>query len=330
MAHTELGLHERRAIEDMLNVKMSVEKIAAEIGRHRSTVYREIKRNRFIDDELPKLNGYYGMTAQRCAVERRGRRRKLVRLVDLRNAVVMQLKEGWSPEQIAGRLQFDGQPVRVSHETIYADVYGPDGRSQDLARHLPNRRKKRQPRHARRSHGLVFPPDRSIHARPDYVRTRETFGEWEGDLMIFERAQGKTNVASLVERKTRFAVLFRNNDRSTTHLVNTLMTVLEPLPQPARRSITFDRGIEFRDWRKLKPGIGTEAWFCDPQAPWQKGAVENLNKRARRYLPRDAPVAALSNRDMRAICDRLNGTPRKCLGWKTPTEAFREELAKLR
>ena len=330
MAHTELGLHERRAIEDMLNVKMSVNKIAAEIGRHRSTVYREIKRNRFIDDELPNLNGYYGMTAQRCAVERRGRRRKLMRLADLRNAVVMQLKEGWSPEQIAGRLQFDGQTVRVSHETIYAYVYGPDGRSQDLARLLPNRRKKRQPRHARRSHSLVFPPDRSIHARPDYVKTRETFGDWEGDLMIFERAQGKTNVASLVERKTRFAVLFRNNDRSTTHLVNTLMTVLEPLPQPARRSITFDRGIEFRDWRKLEPGIGTEAWFCDPQAPWQKGSVENLNKRARRYLPRDAPVAALSNRDIRAICDRLNGTPRKCLGWKTPTEAFREELAKLR
>jgi len=104
--------------------------------------------------------------------------------------------------------------------------------------------------------------------------------------MIFERAQGKMNVASLVERKTRFAVLFRNNDRSTTHLMNRLMGVMgvmEPLPQPARKSITFDRGIEFRNWRKLKPGIGTEAWFCDPQAPWQKGSVENLNKRARRY-----------------------------------------------
>lgn len=330
MAHTELDLRERRAIEDMLNVQMSVGKIAAEIGRHRSTVYREIKRNRFIDTELPKLNGYYGMNAQRSAVYRRARRRKLVRLTDLRNAVIAQLKEGWSPEQIAGRLQFDGHSIRVSHETIYAYVYGPDGQSEDLARHLPNRRKKRQPRHARRSKGLVFPPDRSIHERPAYVKTRETFGDWEGDLMIFERAQGKMNVASLVERKTRFAVLFRNNDRSATHFVNKLMTVLEPLPQPARHSITFDRGIEFRDWRKLKPGIGTEAWFCDPQAPWQKGSVENLNKRARRYLPRDAPVAALSNRDMRAICDRLNDTPRKCLGWKTPTEAFREELVKLR
>jgi hypothetical protein len=89
----------------------------------------------------------------------------------------------------------------------------------------------------------------------------------ECDLMIFERAQGKANVASLVERKTRFAVLFRNNDRSTPHLMNKLMSVMEPLPQSARKSITFDRVIEYRNWRKLKPGIGTEAWFCDPQAP---------------------------------------------------------------
>ena len=88
--------------------------------------------------------------------------------------------------------------------------------------------------------------------------------------MIFERPQGKMNVASLFERKTRFAVLFRNNDHSSTHLMSKLMTVFEPLPQPALKSRTFDRGIEIRDLRKPKPKIGTEAWFCDPQAPWQK------------------------------------------------------------
>ena len=330
MAHTELDLRERRRSEDMLKAKMSIGRIACELGRHRSSVYREIKRNRFVDDELPYLNGYYGVVAQKTASSRRLRRRKLERLPALREAVIAQLKEGWSPEQIAGRLAFEGQAIRVSHETIYTYVYGSEGRSIELARHLPSRRKKRQPRYARRPRGLVFPPDRSIHQRPDHVKTRETFGEWEGDLMIFERAQGNANIASLVERKTRFAVLFRNNDRSTTHLMNRLMAVMEPLPLPARRSITLDRGIEFRNWRKLKPGIGTEVWFCDPQAPWQKGSVENLNKRARRYLPRDTPVAALSNRKMRAICDRLNGTPRKCLGWRTPTEAFRNEMLKLR
>lgn len=330
MAHTELDLRERRAIEDMLNAKMPVSKIASEIGRHRSTVYREIKRNSFTDDELPYLNGYYGVNAQRTAAVRRARRCKLVRLAELRNAVITQLKAGWSPEQIAGRLGFENRPMRVSHETIYAYVYGPNGQSEELARHLPSRRRKRKPRYARRPRGQVFPPDRSIHQRPEYVKSRETFGDWEGDLMIFERAQGKMNVASLVERKTRFAVLFRNNDRSSTHFMRKLMDVMEPLPLPARRSITFDRGFEFREWRRLRSGIGTDAWFCDPQAPWQKGSVENLNKRARRYLPRDTQMAAISNHYMKAICDRLNGTPRKCLGWRTPTEAFRDELTKLR
>lgn len=281
IAGVQLSLRERRVIEDMLNAKIPVREIAAEIGRHVSTIYREKQRNSYSDDQNPYLNGYYGVAAQDKASHRRARRRKLVRLTGLRKAVIKQLKEGWSPEQIAGRLQFEGQTLRVSHETIYAHVYGPDGQSRELARYLPNRRKKRRPHHSRRPRGVVFPPDRSIHERPDYVDTRETFGEWEGDLMIFERAQSKMNVASLVERKTRFAVLFRNNDRSTTHLMNRLMGVMEPLPQPARKSITFDSGIEFRNWRKLKPGIGTEAWFCDPQAPWQKGFVENLNKRAR-------------------------------------------------
>ncbi|MDA3887649.1 MAG: IS30 family transposase [Allgaiera sp.] len=258
----------------MLNAKMPVSRIATELGRHRSSVYRELKRNSFVDKELPYLSGYYGMVAQKSAARRRARRCKLIRFPDLRRAVITQLKEGWSPEQISGRLTFECQAQRVSHETIYTYVYGPDGQSTELSRHLPSRRKKRQPRYARRPRGLVFPPERSIHQRPDHVNTRETFGEWEGDLMIFERAQGNANIASLVERKTRFAVLFRNNDRSTTHLMNRLMAVMEPLPQPARRSITFDRGIEFCSWRKLKPRIGTEAWFCDPQAPWQKGSAE--------------------------------------------------------
>jgi IS30 family transposase len=123
MAHTELNVRERRRIEDMLNAKMSVGEIAADIGRHRSTVYREIKRNYYHDEEIPSLNGYYGLNAQDYATDRRARRRKLVRLDELRKAVIAQLKEGWSPEQIAGRLKFECQTIRVSHETIYAYVY---------------------------------------------------------------------------------------------------------------------------------------------------------------------------------------------------------------
>jgi IS30 family transposase len=147
--------------------------------------------------------------------------------------------------------------------------------------------------------------------------------------MIFRREHGLANVASLVERKTRYAVLFRNNDRSTRHLMDRLMTAIAALPQAARRSITFDRGIEFSGWRRLQNEIGTEAWICDPQA-WQKGTVENFNKRARLYLPRETVVAEISDRSIVAIRAQLNNTPRKCLGWQTPTEAFRTEIMNLR
>ena len=140
MALTELDLRERRAIEDMLNAKVPVSKMATEIGRHRSSIYREIKRYYFTDEELPHLNGYYGMNAQKYASDRRARRCKQIRLDGQRTHVIAQLKVGWSPEQIAGRLQLDGQPLRVSHETIYAYVYGPDGQSEELARHIPHRR----------------------------------------------------------------------------------------------------------------------------------------------------------------------------------------------
>jgi IS30 family transposase len=176
----------------------------------------------------------------------------------------------------------------------------------------------------------VFPPERAIQDRPAWIKERSVFGDWEGDLMIFRREHGLANVASLVERKTRCAVLFRNDDRSTRHLMDRLMMAIAALPQAARRYITFNRGIEFSGWRRLQQEIGTEAWFCDPQAPWQKGTVENLNKRARRYLPRETVLAEISDRSMRAICAQLNNTPCKCLGWQTPTEAFRAEIMNLR
>lgn len=147
--------------------------------------------------------------------------------------------------------------------------------------------------------------------------------------MIFERAQGTANVATLIERKTRYTVLLRNNDRKSRPLMDRLINEMSPLPSEARRSITFDRGFEFTSWRKLDKGMGTKAWFCDPQAPRQKGSVENMNRRVRRYLPRDVQLLTLTNQYMTLICQRLNGTPRKCLGYRTPAEVFGEELRKV-
>lgn len=278
---------------------------------------------------MSELNGYDGKIAQKVAAERRHRRRKLIRRPELLNAVIEGFEAGWSPEQIAGRMRFEEMPERISHETIYAWVYSTEGQRENLARYLAGRRKKRRPRHTRGQRNNVFPLDRAIQNRPDDIARRETFGHWEGDLMIFRRELEPTNVASLIERKTRFAVIFRNKDRRSKQLMNRLIDLFTALPQPARQSITFDRGFEFTAWRELKKGMGTEAWFCDPQALWQKGSVENLNKRARCYLPREVAVGALSAHAMNNVCDRLNGTPRKCLGYQTPREALAAELSKI-
>lgn len=172
----------------------------------------------------------------------------------------------------------------------------------------------------------MFAETSRIHHRPEAVNARAEFGHWEADLMIFRKEHGPANVATVVERKSRFTVLFRNNDRRSKPLMGRLIDVLSPLPQPARRSLTFDRGLEFVSWRELEAGMGTKAWFCDPQAPWQKGSVENMNRRVRRYLPADTVLLWVADGSMRSICDRLNDTPRKCLGWRTPAEVFRQEL----
>jgi IS30 family transposase len=327
---TNLSLDERRVLAQMLQAKATKTKIAEVLGRDRSTIHREIKRNWWRDEDVPQADGYWHVTAQTLADNRRGTYRKLNRYPDLREAVIDRLKEGWSPEQIAGRLKIEpDSPYQLCHETIYQYVYSQDGQSQALARYLPERRRKRKPRYARKPRSLVFPEKMAIQNRPEEVNDRSQFGNWEGDLMIFRREHGSANVATLVERKSRYTILFRNNDRRSRPIMNRLIHELSPLPRDARRSITFDRGFEFVSWRELTAGMGTKSWFCDPQAPWQKGTVENTNKRVRRYLPRDTVLLSLPNRYMKSICERLNATPRKCLGFRTPAEAFRDELIEL-
>lgn len=329
MAHIELNLRERRRIEDMLNAKASVRKIAEAIGRHRSTVYREIKRNAFSDEELPELNGYYAMNARGMYKKRRAIHRKLIVHPELKVAVMDRLKAGWSPQQIAGRMRLERHPIRVSHETIYRFAYSKDGRDEQFYRHLPEHRRRRRPRGYRRHNRAHIFDSQSLSNRPERIAERVEFGHWECDLMMFRKEHGKVNVTSLVERVTRYTVVMRNEDRQSRPIMEALIQGLAPLPADARQSITFDRGTEFSAWKHLKAGIGADAWFCDPQAPYQKGTVENTNNRLRKYLPRSTEPTALTNRYLRSICHRLNSTPRKCLGYHTPAEVFESKLLEI-
>ena len=326
----QLSLDERRIIARMHEKKISQAEIARALRRDRSTICRELRRNFWHDRDVPIAEGYWHVTAHGMAVDRRRKYRKLLRDPGLCAAVIDRLKDGWSPEQISGRLRLaGGAATRLSHETIYQYVYSQEGQDQQLARHLPERRRRRRPRYARKPRNLVFPMECAIRNRPDIINSRSEFGHWEADLMIFRKEHGAANIATVVERKSRYTLLFRNNDRRSKPIMNQLIRHLAPLPVQARQSLTFDRGLEFVSWRELEHGMGTTAWFCDPQAPWQKGTVENTNKRVRRYLPPETVVLDVSNQEIRSLCNRLNDTPRKCLGFQPPREMFSRHLLAL-
>lgn len=216
--------------------------------------------------------------------------------------------------------------LRVCQETIYRYIYSKEGMRDDLWWYLPTHRVARRPRRMRKRREPKFHRDVSILFRPDDVAHRRQFGHWEGDLMLFKQKLGQTNVTSLVERVSRFTVILKNPNRRTKSVICKIIKAIKELPHQARRSITFDRGSEFTDWPHLQAEIGTQTWFCDPSSPWQKGTVENTNRRARRWLPRKRDIRSMSDQDIKEISDRLNNTPRKCLDWKTPAEVFREKM----
>ena len=329
--YTQLTLQERRKIEDWWHAKVPVAEMARVLKRHKSTIFREIKRNFWADDAFPKkYAGYFGMAAHQRAARRRSVQRKLIRHTDLCQQVIERLKKGWTPEQIAYRMIYEKAPLRVCQETIYQYIYSKEGMKDELWWYLPTHRKSRTPRRARKKPAPRFHRDISILFRPDDVAHRREFGHWEGDLMLFKQKYGQVNVTSLVERVSRFTVLLKNSNKRTKPVMGKIVEAIRPLPQASRKSITFDRGSEFVSWPHLQSEIGTQSWFCDPSAPWQKGTVENTNRRARRWLPRKLNVAKLTDHDMKSICDNLNNTPRKCLDWKTPAEVFKEKMLEQR
>lgn len=316
--YTQLSITERRKIERWRHAKVPVNEMARVLKRCRSTIFRELQRNHFADSCMPNCDGYYGAAAQMMTADRRARKRKLIKHPTLLLQVIEGLKNGWTPEQIGNRMAYENAPLRVCQETIYRYIYSKEGMSKELWWYLPTHRMSRKPRRARKRLPPKFDREVSILFRPDAVAHRRQFGHWEADLMLFKQKLGRTNVTSLVERVSRFTVLLKNPSKKTKPVMGKIITVINALPHSARKSITFDRGTEFSSWPHLQAETGTQTWFCDPSSPWQKGTVENTNRRARRWLPR--------NRDMKVISDRLNGTPRKCLGWKTPAEVFREKM----
>ena len=315
--HKHLSLDERRQIYFLLGRKMPAVEIARKLGHHHSTIYREINRNMYYESDDHKMNGYYPLTAQEFYRRRRQSLRLLHRNSDLQNFVIEKLKSFWSPEQIAGYLKRQGiRGFYACMETVYRFIYSDKGKELGLYQYLYKTRKNRRGLYRRKARGSRVPDYHGIAFRPENIGTRSTFGHWEGDLMIFSREHGKTNLTSLIERKSRYTVLAKNDNKRPDPVMKTISKQLSKLPAEITKTITFDRGFEFMSYPLLQKQLGMDSYFCDPQAPWQKGAVECNNMRLRRFLPSKTNLNEVSNADLYAISVIMNNTPRKCLGYR--------------
>ncbi len=319
----QLSLEERVEIYRLHADGGSQNQIASALGRAASTISRELRRNARPSKAWP--GGYEPVRAQQLA-ERRRRwdgRFKLARQPDLRTRVGESLAMGHSPEQIAGRLALDHGRVIISHESIYRFIYHRTAQKDYWHRLLP-RHKLRRGRRRRPggSPASFIQHRRAITERPAEVEGRKVPGHWEADFMLFARyGQG---LLVLHERQTRFSMVAHPPDRKAVLTARTIAHLLAKLPWALRKTISFDNGTEFAEHHTLHQILGVQTFFCDPHSPWQKGGVENAIGRLRRTLPRKTDLNSIAPAALEQHVQRLNNTPRKCLDFKTPAEAFSE------
>jgi IS30 family transposase len=317
----QLSLDERCTIAQLCKAGQSIRKIAAALDRAPSTVSRELKRN------CGAQVGYKPTYAHEQARARRWTGPRLEHDAELRELVLGQLRRGWSPEQIAGRLRQQNAATTISHESIYRFIYAQVRRTNDGSwRHyLPKGRyKRRPPGLRRRASGDLIKRRVPIDSRPPAVDRRTTFGHWEADFMMFATPGHALLVTQ--ERKSRMTFSARQPGKASQPAVEQLLDWFGPLQPRLCRSVTFDNGGEFAQHHVLNDKLAIRTFFCNPHSPWQKGAVENTIGRLRRYLPRKTNLDTIDNATLDDIIAAHNNTPRKCLGFKTPTEVFSAKL----
>lgn len=266
------------------------------------------------------------MHADEQAWARRWRGSKLERHPDLQHAVLDLLAMGWSPEQVASRMALEERTIRVSSETIYRFIYAQYARHKDgrWRLYLPRAKFKRGYRGRRGGALRQVKARSSIHDRPSEVERRETFGHWESDLLMF--GDKKRNLLVLQERKSRYAFLSLQPGKHARPIAEAQTRFLASLPEGIRQTLTLDNGTEFAATHQVEQQTGIRAYYCDNAKPWQKGGVENLNGRLRRYLPRQMDVSRISSSEIELLQTIINSTPRKCLGFRTPAEVFNQAL----
>ena len=322
-SYGQLSLTERIEIYRLHADGKSLRVIANVLGRNASTISREIKRNS--KNSYVWQGGYDPVRAQKLSERRhaRGCAHKLERQPELHRLVLDQLAMDRSPEQIAGRLTLEHGKSLISYESIYRYIYWHSYhyRTQDLHKLLPKQRRSRRPRTGAKRHAQTEIPARTpLCKRPAGALNRSRYGHWEADLMHFS-TQGRA-VLVLYDRKSRYIYTVPTDTKKATEVMAGLHNLFENLPHDRRKTVTFDNGQEFRHHQELQQSKSIKTFFCEPYKPWQKGGVENTIGRLRRFLPRKTNPNEVTTDRLDKIMNRFNNTPRKCLGFKTPAEAF--------
>jgi IS30 family transposase len=298
----------------------SIRSISRRLGRSASTISRELVRNG------DGKGAYRATVAHPLAYERAGRPKpaKLVTNVVLRARVELDLEKKYSPEQIAGRLRDDhpdDPEMWVSTETIYQSLYvqSRGGLRRDLAKCLRTGRALRQPNRQAVRKSRVLPDMINIAERPAEADDRAVPGHWEGDLLI-----GKANasaIGTLVERTTGYTMLVHLPEGyKPAQVAPALAAKIQTLPSALRGSLTWDQGVEMRDWKQVRMATDMAVFFCDPHSPWQRGTNENTNGLLRQYFPKGTDLSVHSEADLDWVAAELNDRPRKRLAFKKPIE----------
>jgi len=321
-----LTLSEREEISRGVFAGQSLRSIATTLRRAPSTVSREINRN-------GGRRRYRASKADQCAWDRAHRAKtcKLAQNPALARAVAKKLKKRWSPEQIAGWLKRaypDDENHQVSHETIYKSLFiqARGALKKELLQHLRKTRAMRRSRHkSLKGDGLgQITGAVSIRERPASVEDRALPGHWEGDLII---GSNNSQIATLVERHTRYVMLVRVPSKDTKTVINALIKHAHKLPRELYKSLTWDRGKEMADHKRFSLDTNVKVYFCDPQSPWQRGSNENTNGLLRQYFPKGMDLSNIHQNRLNAVARELNERPRKTLQFYSPAEKFNECVA---
>jgi len=320
-----LTLAEREEISRGLAAGRSMRSIALSLGRAPSTVSRELRRNGGRD-------GYRASWADESAWDRACRPKicKLARHRALARLVAAGLKLQWSPEEIAGWLRRsypDDENRQVSHETIYKTLFiqARGALKKELLAHLRLTKAMRHPRgHTQKKRQIKQAV--SIRERPAEVEDRAVPGHWEGDLLMGTQ---DSQIATLVERQTRYCMLVRVKSKDTKTVVNALIKQAHKLPRELYKSLTWDRGKEMADHKRFSLATDVDVYFCDPQSPWQRGSNEQVNGLLRQYFPKGMDLSDVHQNHLNAIARRLNERPRKTLAYYSPAEKFAECVASI-